>query len=189
MGAQASYEANQDPSNVNLMGQNLSELPFIPLMETEAKHLYLSQNKIVSLPENLDEVLSIDLSKNKMGPSLPVNIAKALTTYKSLRTLVFACNQLKDLTNIFKNDKIETFNLSANQFTKFPEHFTENYPKVKTLIFSCNFLKVFSNFHSEIISSLIGKPNDFLILLFIHGSVEIFIGKLPSFIAGIITKS
>lgn len=154
MGNQASYSVGQDPENINLVNMNLSELPFIPLMEQEAQHLYLSRNKLTSLPENLEEVSSVDLSKNKMGPSLPNNIAKALSTYKSLRTLVLASNQLKDLTKLLKNDKIETFNLSTNQFDKFPEHFVENFPKVKSFYFSCNFLKTFSNFHSELINSL-----------------------------------
>lgn len=154
MGNQASYDVNQDPENINLVGQNLTELPFIPLMEKEAKHLYLSNNKLATLPDNLEEVLSIDLSKNNMGPSLPTNVAKALTTYRNLRNLILASNHLKDLSKFLKNDVIETINLTANQFSRFPEKFKELFPKVKKFYFSCNFLKTFSNFQSELITIL-----------------------------------
>lgn len=154
MGNSASYDMNQDTGNVDLVNQNLTEVPFIPLLETDAKHLYLSRNKFASLPEKLEQVMSIDLSKNGLGPSLPISIAKPLSSYRNLHTLILAYNQLKDLTESFKSEKILTFNLSTNRFNKLPANFNKNFPNIKTLYFDCNFLKKFSNFQSEKIVTL-----------------------------------
>lgn len=153
MGNLPSVSEYENAESVNLVDMNLTYLPFTPHPESQTKYLHLSGNNIETLPENMKNVTLVDLSSNEMGPSLPVNVAKALTSYGNMQKLELTKNQLEDLSE-FENCSIDTINLLQNRFHILPNHFFERFPKLNTVFFDCNFLKTFQNQSSNSIVKL-----------------------------------
>ena len=87
MGNQQSKKKINDTENIILNNRDLTKLPFTPSKESKIKNLYLSCNRLTSLPKDLKEVTLVDLSSNSLGPSLPVLISEALTSYQKLKQL------------------------------------------------------------------------------------------------------
>lgn len=154
MGNQASSNISPESENIDLANQHLTKLPFTPPTENKAKNLNLSGNKFVSLPENMNNVIFVDLSKNQMGSSIPAHVAKALSSYINLKELNLSSNQLEKLNDVLKSNKIELINLTQNRFTNFPDHLIVRFPTLETFYFDCNFLNVFSKLQSELIVTL-----------------------------------
>lgn len=138
---------------INLADMSMVNLPFSPSAENKTKYLYLSGNKFTSLPENMKNVATVDLSNNSMGPSFPIHLAKALSSYISLEYLELKKNQLVNLDN-FENTNIEKINLLQNRFHELPDQFFDKYPKLNTVNIDCNFLKDFQNQSSSSIVTL-----------------------------------
>lgn len=154
MGNQASFHFTPDTENINLIDLNLTKLPFNPPLDSKVKYLYLNGNKFSSLPENLKEVIFVDLSTNQIGPSIPNGIAKALTSYLKLKTLYLAENQLENFNSIFENFSLESFDLVQNRFIEMPDDFFTRFPILKTLYLDYNFLKIVPEEKSDSIITL-----------------------------------
>lgn len=154
MGNQASYNITPNTENINLTDQHLTKLPFTPPLENKAKNLYLSGNKFITLPENMKNVLLVDLSKNQMGSSVPIHIAKALASYENLKKLNLSSNQLEKLNDSLTNKKVESLNLTQNRFNEFPDQLIVKFPSLEIISLDCNFLKVLSKLQSELIITL-----------------------------------
>ncbi|KAK8872151.1 hypothetical protein M9Y10_007913 [Tritrichomonas musculus] len=151
---QSSFTFDAETENVSVIDMNLSKFPISPPLENKVKYFYLRGNRFISLPENMKEIIFVDLSNNGMGPLLPDDIAKALSSYPKLKTLCFTDNKLENLQDFFKNDNIDSFNLAQNHFHELPEHFFENFPKLETLTFDCNFLINFPQQKSDSVITL-----------------------------------
>ena len=153
MGNQESTSKPPEPENIILNDRKLKKLPFTPSKESPIKNLYLSGNIFKTLPKYLKNVIMIDLTKNKLGPSLPIRISEALSTYTSLKQLYFTQNRLEDLNNL-KNSSVSTIFLGQNRLYQLPDQFFANFPELQTIFIDCNFLKVLSNQSSNSIKGI-----------------------------------
>lgn len=146
----ASYD---EMENINLTNYNLASLPYSPSKENKTKYLYLSGNELKSLSKNMKNIMLIDLSANKIGKTLPPEMAGALSSYSNLKTLYLKKNKLENLDN-FGSNSVETMFLVQNNFHELPYQFFSKFPQLKTLYLDCNFLTKFSKQTSQSISSL-----------------------------------
>lgn len=138
---------------INLADMSIQNLPFNPSFENKAKYLYLSGNHFQSLSTNMRNVITVDLSNNYLGPTLPFLVSRALKSYKNLESLELSKNQIESFEN-FENACVEKVNLLQNRFKELPDNFFSKFPNLKTLHFDFNFLRTLQNQSSSSLTTL-----------------------------------
>lgn len=145
--------SNEFEENFFLNNQNLTELSLTPYQENIIKRLYLSFNRINNLPKDMNELILMDLSSNKLGSSLPDQIVEALSSYQNLNTLNLNRNHLENLSNL-QSSSLKVFYMNQNRFIQIPDQLFTKFPQLHSFYFDFNFLSALSNLASETVQTL-----------------------------------
>lgn len=149
-----SIEIDYITKSIDLEGKNINTFTIASYFADSVKYLNLANNQITYLPDGMPKIMLVDLTKNKLGPLLPPQVAKQIVTYSKLKTLCLTNNELEDLNDFLSNKSVESIFLTQNRFKALPINFFERFPQLKTLYLDCNFIETIPSLQAERLTML-----------------------------------